>query len=118
MAGSGEEVGHVGGPFLLARWERVLHAASQQVGPAREPFSSSSLFQEGKNPDQQGQGAFCPRMRTVRPVLYSWTVLLPTLKMERLGKHLRSSFHFYICSEKGISSPPALYSPNSNIADL
>ena len=57
-------------------------------------------------------------MRTVHPVLYSWMVLLPTFKMERLGKQLRSSFHFYICSKKGISSPPALYSPNSNIANL
>ena len=56
MAGSGEEVGrcHVGGLFLLALWEGVLHAASLQAGPAREPSSSSSLFQEEENQDQQG----------------------------------------------------------------
>ena len=35
MAGSGEEVGQcqVGGLFLLACWEHVLHSALQQSGP-------------------------------------------------------------------------------------
>ena len=38
MAGSG--LMSRGWPVLMARWECVLHATSQQAGPAREPSSS------------------------------------------------------------------------------